>query len=194
MRSTPRAEGLDNQIANGATGPKTRRPVHPPRFGTARVRGTPRSPMTLRVYRFTLRTHCCQANPEISYLFLSRDPVRVARLSSVRDDKLLQTQAAALPHNVRDATATARQPQPPALRLHQAQCSTAQPVQCPTTQLAQHATTATGTALPQPQLAHRAHNSQPARHPQPQLARPSRQTAIGAAPHDRRSTTTATGA
>jgi hypothetical protein len=30
-------------------------PRSSPRFGTARVRGTPRSPMTLRVYRFTLR-------------------------------------------------------------------------------------------------------------------------------------------
>jgi len=31
-------------------------PRSSPRFGTARVRGTPRSPMTLRGYRFTLRT------------------------------------------------------------------------------------------------------------------------------------------
>ena len=53
-------------IANGATG-QDPPPRSSPRFGTARVRGTPRSPMTLRVCSFTLRTHRCQANQEISY-------------------------------------------------------------------------------------------------------------------------------
>ncbi len=63
-RRPRRPAGLP-RTANGATS-LSLPPRSSPRFGTARVRGTPRSPMTLRGYRFTLRTCHVKVFREIS--------------------------------------------------------------------------------------------------------------------------------
>ncbi|PRY27960.1 hypothetical protein CLV70_109116 [Pseudosporangium ferrugineum] len=120
-RPEPRASDTEagrgrGRTANGAAG-QDLPPRSSPRFGTARVRGTPRSPMTLRGYSFTLRTRTCQANPEISVFVLGGCPMLVGGAPQAEDggrpSRVLRAGAGTRPPRVSRASAGG----PPAARV-----------------------------------------------------------------------------